>query len=90
MKARPAPRVGKSARANRRQSVAADSGSRGARALCDPEGTQTPQPRLRPMQDYRFRAEHASDRERRNVVRLEDGAFLCEARPIRHRRARAG
>jgi succinate dehydrogenase/fumarate reductase flavoprotein subunit len=65
-------------------------GSRGARALCDPEGSATPQSRLGPLQDYRFVAERAEDRERQIVVRREAERFVCETRTIRRRdRAKA-
>jgi succinate dehydrogenase/fumarate reductase flavoprotein subunit len=65
--------------------IEAGGGSRGARVLCDPEGEATPQSRLGPLSDYRFRGERESERERQIVVRREGEGFHCEARPIRRR-----
>ncbi len=65
--------------------IGAGGGSRGARALCDAAGGATPQSRLGPLDDYRFRTERESDRERQIVVRWEGGRFVCETRPIRRR-----
>ena len=70
--------------------IAAGGGSRGARVLCDPEGSATPQSRLGPLQDYRFVSEREEDRARQIVVRREAERFVCETRPIRRRdRAKA-
>ncbi|MGO9773988.1 MAG: FAD-binding protein [Roseiarcus sp.] len=65
--------------------IGAGGGSRGARAILDPEGASTPQSRLGPLDDARFRAERAADRERRIVVRREGERFVCETRAIRRR-----
>ncbi len=65
--------------------IGAGGGSRGARALCDPEGAATPQSRLGPLQDFRFRAEREEDRTRQIVVRYVTERFVCETRPIRRR-----
>ena len=60
-------------------------GSRGARAICDPEGADVPITRLGPLEAYRFRAERAEDRARKTFVRLVGDGFLCDSRPIRRR-----
>jgi succinate dehydrogenase/fumarate reductase flavoprotein subunit len=60
-------------------------GSRGARAICDPEGSAVPIIRLGPLEAYRFRAERTDDRARKTVVRLVGDSFVCDARPIRRR-----
>jgi succinate dehydrogenase/fumarate reductase flavoprotein subunit len=60
-------------------------GSRGARAICDPEGSAVPIIRLGPLEAYRFRAERTDDRARKTFVRLVGDSFVCDARPIRRR-----
>ena len=60
-------------------------GSRGARAICDPNGEMAPMTQNGPLIEYRFLAERARDREMRIFVRYESGRFTCEARPIRRR-----
>jgi succinate dehydrogenase / fumarate reductase flavoprotein subunit len=60
-------------------------GSRGARAICDPEGADVPMTRLGPLERFRFRAERAEDRARKLFVRLDGDGFVCDSRPIRRR-----
>jgi hypothetical protein len=60
-------------------------GSRGARAVCDSEGSETPITRLGPLEAYRFRAERARDRAQRLFVRFNGEGFVCDSRPIRRR-----
>ena len=60
-------------------------GSRGARAICDPEGADVPVTRLGPLEPFRFRAERAEDRARKIFVRLDGEGFVCNSRPIRRR-----
>ena len=65
--------------------IAAGGGSRGARAFCDAQGEATPQSRLGPLEDYRFRIESEADRARQIFVRREGEGFACEVRSIRRR-----
>jgi succinate dehydrogenase / fumarate reductase flavoprotein subunit len=60
-------------------------GSRGARAVCDPEGSAVPVTRLGPLEPFRFRAERAEDRARKMFVRFDGDGFACDSRPIRRR-----
>jgi succinate dehydrogenase / fumarate reductase flavoprotein subunit len=60
-------------------------GSRGARAICDPEGAGVPLTRLGPLEPFRFRAECAEDRARKIFVRLLGDGFVGDIRPIRRR-----
>ncbi len=60
-------------------------GSRGARAICDPEGADVPTDRQGPLEAYRFRTERNGDRARKIFVRLHGGGFVCDSRPIRRR-----
>lgn len=69
--------------------IEAGGGSRGARAICDPQGAQTPSSKQGPLESFRFRAERAEDRAHKLIVRLEGEHFRCETRPIRkHDRSR--
>ena len=64
-------------------------GSRGARAILDPRGDKTPAARNGALDDFRFRAERARDRERKIVVGRVDGEFVVEMRELRkHDRAK--
>jgi hypothetical protein len=65
--------------------IGAGGGSRGARALCDPQGSAIPQSRLGPLHDTRFIPEREADRARQIVVRYEGERFVCALRPIRRR-----
>lgn len=58
-------------------------GSRGARAICDPEGGAIPLTNNGPMNEYRFRTERAPDRNEQIVVHLGDGATKVTIRPNR-------
>ncbi len=58
-------------------------GSRGARAICAPDGVCVPEARIGALKDVRFRAERTEDRAEQIHVRLDGGAFVCAARPIR-------
>jgi succinate dehydrogenase/fumarate reductase flavoprotein subunit len=60
-------------------------GSRGARAICGPEGDRIPKARIRMLEEVRFVSERAEDRAEQIHVRLDGGTFVCEARPIRRR-----
>ena len=58
-------------------------GSRGARAVCDPDGEATPMARSGPLLDVRFRTERLHDRTEQIVVRLVDGQLQIATRPNR-------
>jgi succinate dehydrogenase / fumarate reductase, flavoprotein subunit len=60
-------------------------GSRGARALCAPDGDRTPMARTGPLQDFRFVSERAEDRREQIHVGLKGETFTCAARPVRRR-----
>jgi succinate dehydrogenase / fumarate reductase, flavoprotein subunit len=60
-------------------------GSRGARAVCDPDGAAVPMTRLGPLEPFRFRAERAEDRAWKIFARLDGDGFVCDSRPIRRR-----
>jgi succinate dehydrogenase/fumarate reductase flavoprotein subunit len=64
-------------------------GSRGARAVCDPQGDQTPLVSRGPLEEFRFKSERIEDRAEQIHIRFEAGAFVCETRPVRrHDRSR--
>jgi succinate dehydrogenase / fumarate reductase flavoprotein subunit len=65
--------------------IARGGGSRGARAICTPEGNCIPEARIGRLEEVRFVSERADDRAEKIHVRLDEGAFVCEARPIRRR-----
>jgi succinate dehydrogenase / fumarate reductase, flavoprotein subunit len=58
-------------------------GSRGARAICDPNGEATPMARSGPLQDARFRKERNVDRDEQILVRQVGGELRISTRPIR-------
>ena len=69
--------------------LAGGGGSRGARAVCDPDGPEAPQTRHGPLEAFRFRAERREDRTHKGIVRWDGAAFVCQMRPIRrHDRTR--
>jgi succinate dehydrogenase/fumarate reductase flavoprotein subunit len=59
-------------------------GSRGARAICDPDGESLPQARIGPLGDYRFRNEQHTQRDEQITVRF-DGT-RCSVRTRANRR----
>jgi succinate dehydrogenase / fumarate reductase flavoprotein subunit len=63
--------------------IASGGGSRGARAILDPAGEGLPLSAQGPLEDVRFRAERAEDRDRQIVVRFRQGRFEVSERPIR-------
>jgi len=63
--------------------VAQGGGSRGARVLCAPEGTEVPSTRLGALEDYRFVGEREADRGRQIRVRHEGGRFAVREVPLR-------
>jgi succinate dehydrogenase / fumarate reductase, flavoprotein subunit len=60
-------------------------GSRGARALCAPDGDRTPNARTGLLEDFRFVSERPKDRAEQMHLRLNGGAFACAVRPVRQR-----
>jgi succinate dehydrogenase / fumarate reductase, flavoprotein subunit len=60
-------------------------GSRGARALCSPNGDRTPEARTGPLEEFRFVSERPQDRAEQIFVRLTDETFACDPRPVRRR-----
>jgi succinate dehydrogenase / fumarate reductase flavoprotein subunit len=58
-------------------------GSRGARAICDPEGSDVPVTRAGPLEAFRFRAERIQDRAEKIAIRFESGAFTCSFEQVR-------
>jgi succinate dehydrogenase / fumarate reductase flavoprotein subunit len=58
-------------------------GSRGARAVCAPDGDRTPQIRSGSLNEVCFVSERKEDRKEQIHVRVHDAKFVCEARPIR-------
>ena len=63
--------------------IARGGGSRGARAICAPNGDRVPEARIGVLEDVRFVSERAEDRAEQIHVRFDAGSFVCEARPIR-------
>jgi succinate dehydrogenase / fumarate reductase flavoprotein subunit len=65
-------------------------GSRGARAIRDPDGTDVPVTRTGALEAFRFRAERKQDRAEKVAIRFENGAFACSFQQIRrHDHSRA-
>ncbi len=58
-------------------------GSRGARAICDPEGQALPMSVDGPLTAYRFRLERDQDQAEQIVVRQRGGAIAVSTRPNR-------
>jgi hypothetical protein len=58
-------------------------GSRGARAICDPDGESLPLVHSGPLQAYRFRKERPEHRDEQVVVRLDGDAMALSTRPNR-------
>ncbi len=58
-------------------------GSRGARAICDPNGEATPMAKSGPLHDVRFRKERDQDKEEQLLVRLVGDKMQVSKRPNR-------
>ncbi len=58
-------------------------GSRGARAICDPDGEATPMAKTGPLNDVRFRKERATDQGEQILVRLIAGEMQIATRSNR-------
>ncbi len=60
-------------------------GSRGARAICGPEGERVPLARRGPLEDFRFFPERAEDRTEQILIRLDEQRFAIRTRAVRAR-----
>ena len=58
-------------------------GSRGARAICDPNGSEIPQTVNGPLPEYRFRAERDDDKETQLRIRLSGAELVIAEVPNR-------
>ncbi|MBX5171227.1 MULTISPECIES: FAD-binding protein [unclassified Rhizobium] len=58
-------------------------GSRGARAICDPQGESIPHASAGLLEQYRFRREREAHRDEQIVVRLEGDEIKLSTRPNR-------
>jgi succinate dehydrogenase/fumarate reductase flavoprotein subunit len=65
--------------------LAQGGGSRGARAVLDPRGSQTPSTRTGPLEAFRFRSERKEDRAHKIVTRLAGDGFVAQMREVRRR-----
>lgn len=63
--------------------IAAGGGSRGARAICDPAGTELPLTAQGPLPEFRFRAERVQDRAEQITVRWTGSGMQLARRPNR-------
>lgn len=55
-------------------------GSRGARAICEPDGDALPRARSGPLEDHRFRSERPADQDEQILVRLEESDIKVSSR----------
>ena len=58
-------------------------GSRGARAICDPEGERVPLARTGPLSEFRFLPERAEDRTEQILIRFDGEDPVIRTRAIR-------
>ena len=63
--------------------IPAGGGSRGARAILDPEGDGLPISAKGPLEAVRFRSERPADRDRQIVLRRHGNGFRVTERPTR-------
>lgn len=63
--------------------IAAGGGSRGARAICDPNGSAMPKTRHGELPEFRFRPENDVDKTSQLLVRLRGGQMEVTIRPNR-------
>lgn len=63
--------------------IADGGGSRGARAICEPNGQSVPQSKSGPLEQFRFRNEQADHRNEQIVVRLVNDGILVSTRKNR-------
>jgi succinate dehydrogenase / fumarate reductase, flavoprotein subunit len=57
-------------------------GSRGARAICSPDGTQCPDASHEDLSMFRFVEEQAKDREAKLTVKRQDGELVVDSLPV--------
>lgn len=58
-------------------------GSRGARAICDPDGDCLPQSADGPLEDIRFRSERDEHKKAQLIVRVVEHEMVVSSQPIR-------
>ena len=63
--------------------IAQGGGSRGARAICAPDGTRVPEARDEGLEAFRFRAEREADKQEQIVVRRAAEGLVVATRPNR-------
>ena len=63
--------------------VSSGGGSRGARAICDPEGSAVPDSHSGPIEAFRFREETSEHRDEQLCVRYDGGDMAIRTRPNR-------
>ncbi|SHH20070.1 FAD-dependent oxidoreductase [Marivita hallyeonensis] len=63
--------------------IAQGGGSRGARAICDPEGEALPQTVKGPIADARFRAERDADKQEQLIVQYDGDHLVVSSRANR-------
>jgi hypothetical protein len=63
--------------------IAGGGGSRGARAILDPQGDGVPMSAHGPLDTFRFRSERLADRDCQIVIHQRDGGFRISERKIR-------
>ncbi|WP_370228276.1 FAD-binding protein [Cognatishimia sp.] len=63
--------------------IAAGGGSRGARAICDRDGTGLPHDAKGPLEDYRFRMERSEDKSNQILIRQDASGLHVSERPNR-------
>lgn len=63
--------------------IAEGGGSRGARAICDPDGSSLPEARTGSLSEVRFRPERDEDKHRQILVRMEGEDMIISTRPNR-------
>lgn len=62
--------------------VSAGGGSRGARAICDPQGDRVPETSTGALEAFRFRSERAEDKQSQILIRRVDKGFTVTTRPV--------
>ena len=58
-------------------------GSRGARAICDPDGEALPIAKSGPLSEYRFRLEKENDKQQQIFLSYANGEFAISSRRVR-------
>lgn len=66
------------------QFIMSGGGSRGARAICDPDGDALPLSAKGPLESVRFRSEREAQKNEQLIVRMNGDEMVVTSRPIRH------